>query len=101
MLEKNIRVIHLYDKNPDTKTRDKGGLTICYHYDKKNSFLHFSTSVCSLSDMYNRKLGRQRALENLREGKSVMFPYNKKVWNSPTQMLIMMMGDTLALNGST
>lgn len=48
--------------------RKNNGICICYEYDHKTSKLSFSIAQCHRKDAYNKKEGRDVALDNFMKG---------------------------------
>jgi hypothetical protein len=96
----DLRVMHFHDKFcQDNTLKSKGGLTVVYYWDKKSSFVAVATAVCSKSDTYNKKVGRNIASINMSFGRYVTFPFNKKVWKNPRNMLRKMFKEVVESNG--
>ena len=79
-----LRLVHIFNRNQSTV---RGGLTIVYHWDKKDSFITFSTSVCSKQDIFSRKIGAEMAIDNFNSGMSTRLPFDRKKFTSPAKML--------------
>lgn len=96
----DLRVMHFHDKFcQDSALKSKGGLTVVYHWDRKSSFITIGTAVCSKSDTYNKKVGKEIATNNIFFGRCVTLPFNKKVWKNPRNMLREMFKDVVYNNG--
>lgn len=76
--EQGIRIKHLrvqHEALPGVLfVENKGGLTLAYKHDPKNSFVEVSTAICSSQDLYNRKAGTVIAVEGFVEERRIRIP---------------------------
>jgi hypothetical protein len=66
--ENKLRILHIQNVILG------GGVTIVYRRLFGNSFIEFSTAICSKNDQYNKKIGRILATESFERGEIVRIP---------------------------
>lgn len=69
-----LRILHI---NKRCGTDNKGGITVCYNWNKLDSFVDVATAVCSKQDNYNKEVGRDLAIENYKKNQIIRLPYTK------------------------
>lgn len=83
-----VKVLHLFNKE-----HSFGGVTIVYEpvcktkkTKSSGDFAKVSVAYCNKTDQYDRKLGVQLAVDNLRGGNYILMPIYRAAY--PTQLLL-------------
>ena len=71
----DLQVLYIFNKNSTTA----GGFTVAYRYAngyESCKMVELAVSHCSTGDTFSKKIGRDLAIDNFTNGKTIMVPAN-------------------------
>jgi len=77
-------------------TLQHGGMTLAYRQRREDSFIEVSSALCSLKDVFSRKVGTTVAVEEFMAGRVLRIPNYAGV--TPTELVDYIFGDFLVLD---
>lgn len=87
IVQNNLNIAHIRraDGNDDRSILNKGGATVAWKHDPRNSFFEISVALCNANDVYNKALGYTVAAEQWQAGHTIRVPLAN--WRFPRDVI--------------